>query len=961
MRVTCPDDDVLGQLASGTLEPARRAEVANHAAGCRSCRSLVDALVGTAADTSGPLAITGGAAVPAGGGMAPLIVEVDPDEPRQLGRYLLERRIGAGGMGVVWAARDPELGRRVAVKLLRRGFGAERLRREAMALARLSHPNVVSVYDVGTHDGRSYVAMALVDGDNLRQWLRTPRPQAAIVDALVEAGRGVIAAHDAGLIHRDLKPDNIFVGPRGEVLVGDFGLAREHTSGEDGGGGRELSAADTGLTMAGAVVGTPAYMAPEQADGEAIPASDQFSFCVTAWEALYGARPFQGATSAALRDAIARGVIDDPPAERKVPARIERALRRGLAADPAARFPSMRGLLLALPRPRRRWPSALATVALAGTLIATVVVTRRPLAPVSTPCQGTAQLLAATWSPVHRAALDKALGGAGAPASLVTATLATVDRYAGAWIDLRHDACLATHVRRERRPESLERVARCLDRQAATLGSALATIGRGGLEPVTASAMLGELDPVERCREPDGAAQGAAPSDDAEALRRELAVLELNSRTIDLGLDGVDLPALTARAIALGDPIAATAAFTLEGRVGMLRGQHVAAEAALRRAIAQADTAGDDVGRARAAALLVEELVQTNRLDEARAQLDAAQAALVRAGGDLLVAVDVDEARARLTAARGDHAGAVAARQAALDHLRAVRGDDSATVAIAYYALGIAHVGAGAPAAARTAVEAATAIEARLHRVVDGPKAVEAAIARAHRALFAGELAQAVAETERAVALAHLYGPGTATEAMTMAQLAGAQEIAGDQPAAARSYAGAIAVADAIRSGFPDRLVVLGWMINAGVCHHGAGQPAEARAWAQRAIARADEIGTGAGPHRKAARAGLGRALVSLGRHEEALPLLRQALDDTAGEASPRPFTQGWVAFALARALWETGGDRDRDRARALARDAEQKLDAALAEARGSPVYAGLALRIGAERAAVVAWRHAHP
>jgi tetratricopeptide (TPR) repeat protein len=220
-----------------------------------------------------------------------------------------------------------------------------------------------------------FIVMALVDGANLRRWLSTERSVAEILRQLTAAGRGLAAAHAAGLIHRDLKPDNIFVADGGDALVGDFGLAAEH--GEASGGGVAAGLIAPDLTVTGMVLGTPAYMAPEQALGEATAASDQFSFCVTAWEALYRARPFGGETIDQVMAAIRDGRITPPVRERGVPISVRRALVRGLSADPAARFASMDELLAALaPRPRR-WPWLLAGgVVLVGGGVLAVAVTR---------------------------------------------------------------------------------------------------------------------------------------------------------------------------------------------------------------------------------------------------------------------------------------------------------------------------------------------------------------------------------------------------------------------------------------------------------------------------------------------------------------------------------------------------------------------------------------------------------
>jgi formylglycine-generating enzyme required for sulfatase activity/predicted Ser/Thr protein kinase len=352
----CPEVEVLVEMASGGLSLKQRAEIADHAAGCAPCHAVVDAMLGSCA------------AVPADAMASTLRVDrsqaetpVEPVENRprrhpelsagdRVDRYVIETVLGRGGMGVVYRARDPELGRAVAIKVLQHGTGGgERLRREAQALARLSHPNVVTVHDVGTHEGQPFIAMALVEGDTLRQWLTTPRTRRAVLDVLRVAGRGIAAAHEVGLVHRDLKPDNIFVAHNGQVLVGDFGLARETDGAEhEAAGSTDGNQLAPALTQSGMVLGTPAYMAPEQAAGGATVASDQFSFCVTAWEAFTRERPFAGTTTAEILANIRSGSVIALGGEGALPSSIDTVLRRGLAADPARRFPSMTALLSAL-------------------------------------------------------------------------------------------------------------------------------------------------------------------------------------------------------------------------------------------------------------------------------------------------------------------------------------------------------------------------------------------------------------------------------------------------------------------------------------------------------------------------------------------------------------------------------------------------------------------------------------
>ena len=284
----------------------------------------------------------------------------------RIDRYRIGHRLGAGAMGVVYAARDLDLAREVALKVVRPRADAAamqvRLRREAQAMARLSHPNVVPVFDIGTHDDQIFVAMELIAGETLRAWMRRRPPWRDVVRLFVRAGLGLEAAHAAGLVHRDFKPDNVMVGAGDQPRITDFGLAREH--GESAAAGEALAAGEANgcgaageplpqVTMSGSIAGTPVYMAPEQLLGRASgPAADQFSFCVSLFEALYGERPFQPtvAEPAHLLAKIHTGQIAKPEAARGVPGWLHAAVVRGLVVDPEQRWPSMRALVAALER-----------------------------------------------------------------------------------------------------------------------------------------------------------------------------------------------------------------------------------------------------------------------------------------------------------------------------------------------------------------------------------------------------------------------------------------------------------------------------------------------------------------------------------------------------------------------------------------------------------------------------------
>jgi serine/threonine protein kinase len=282
-----------------------------------------------------------------------LVGQVEPEKGTVIGRYVVLARLGAGAMGVVLAAYDPELDRKVALKLLRprggdAGAARARLQREAQALAKLNHSNVVAVHDVGVHAGHVFVAMEFVDGQTLGAWTQSaPRSWRDVVGVFEAAGRGLAAAHASGLVHRDFKPDNVMIGKDGRVRVMDFGLARATEGAVEPARAGDLPADKsdilaTPLTQTGAMMGTPAYMAPEQFGGlEVTTRSDQFGFCVALFEALYGERPFGGETLGALAFNATEGNVRDVGRTRDVPMWLRRVVLRGLSPRPEDRFPDM--------------------------------------------------------------------------------------------------------------------------------------------------------------------------------------------------------------------------------------------------------------------------------------------------------------------------------------------------------------------------------------------------------------------------------------------------------------------------------------------------------------------------------------------------------------------------------------------------------------------------------------------
>lgn len=284
-----------------------------------------------------------------------------PEPGDEIGRYVVRDLIAEGGMGMIYTADDPELGRVVAIKLLLPDLTGpadeqqHRLQREAQAMARVSHGNLVTVFDVGTHKGQVFIAMEYVEGVTLKVWLAPKRSWRDVVGVFCGAGQGLAAAHKAGLVHRDFKPANVVVGDDGTAQVLDFGLVRRAGEADDPVDDDDDDIApreDTlaiDLTRTGSVMGTPAYMAPEQHLGNPTDErSDQFSFCVAMYEALYDERPFPGQDAGRVTMAVLENERRPKPRETEVPEAIYKALDRGLAREPEERWSSMEPLLQAL-------------------------------------------------------------------------------------------------------------------------------------------------------------------------------------------------------------------------------------------------------------------------------------------------------------------------------------------------------------------------------------------------------------------------------------------------------------------------------------------------------------------------------------------------------------------------------------------------------------------------------------
>lgn len=462
---------------------------------------------------------------------SPAAVEL-PD----LERYRIDGEVGAGGMSVVYAARDLELDREVALKVMRRDVGEsqdqQRLRDEARALAGLNHANIVPVYDVGhATDGRLYMSMELVRGKSLRGWLDArPRSIAQRLGVLIEAGQGLAAAHAVSLVHCDFKPSNVLVGDDGRVRVVDFGIARRLELSET------ITAhgmSEDGLTRVPAesrpqVIGTPRYMSPEQMRAQPLDAkTDQFSFCVTLYEALYGQLPFLGTSNRQRLRNIVSGNVRKQPRGSLVSGRIHAIVVRGLAASPEQRWRSMEELLRALSRalhPSRRWVPFAGLAALGCCGLGAIA-----LVPNEAPCAGTRKDVDAVWNPTSRDRLSDAFVASGLPSAAeeFDRVDARLSSFAEEWAQSRRRVCedesSPTNVRVAQRS--------CLRRALEQLGVLVEVLGSADLATVQdASIAVATLPDVARC---DSRMARVGP-DVPEHLRARVEALDEELSTIPL-------------------------------------------------------------------------------------------------------------------------------------------------------------------------------------------------------------------------------------------------------------------------------------------------------------------------------------------------------------------------------------------------------------------------------------------
>ncbi len=780
-------------------------------------------------------------------------------------RYVIISPLGQGGMGVVYAAYDPDLDRKVALKLLLPQadggtHSAGRLLREAQALARLAHPNVVAVHDVGMHGEQVWIAMEFVAGVTLGAWAQLrPRPWPEVVRVLADAARGVAAAHAAGLVHRDLKPDNVMIGGDGRVRVMDFGLAHGRARPDgDSEIGATLESGEpphTGpaalavrMTQVGAIQGTPAYMAPEQWRGqEAQAATDQFGWSVMAWELLYGARPFAGENRAELATAVIAGKRQPPPRGRSIPTWVRKLVERGLTSDPARRWPSMAALLAQLERGQaqaRVRTTALVLGGLALLGLGGLGWQRWRHTQQVTACEAAGVEVDALWSDETRAALRAAFAATGVSYAATTTDkiLPWLDAHATALAQAHTKVCMHAEVERSWDADTTERARWCLDERRDALASLVGELIQADPDILDrAVGIAAGLRNVDPCLDADDLRRQPVPPADAratvEALRARLTLADTLQYTGKYARGLEVAGAARVEATALGwDPLTA-ALYVREGQLLNKTGSFAPAEAALMEGYDRAVASGAwEVAGAAATQLIFLLGNERGQFAEAMRWVGHAEAiaahtndpAGLQQAQRLSFRATLHHKLGEITQARPLYEQAIALRERAL-------GPDHPDVANTLYNFGNFLGSTGSYAEARLLLERALTVRERALGP-DHPSVlmIGSGIASTYRAT--GDLVKARALQERALAdTERVMGPDHPDVAGCLNDLAGTLSTLGEYAPALALQQRALAITE--KSVGPDHPDIALRVNNLASILLDAGEPAKARPLYARALA----------------------------------------------------------------------------------------------------------------------------
>jgi serine/threonine-protein kinase len=820
-------------------------------------------------------------------------------------RYTVLDFLGQGGMGVVLAAYDSRLDRRVALKLLRhRGEGSSgsaeqaRLVREAQAMARLSHPNVLAVYDSGTlEDGSLFIALEYVEGQTLRQWSsRQPRSWRQVLTAYLAAGRGLAAAHAAGLIHRDFKPDNVLVGHDGRVRVMDFGLARTRSAEAAPGAAAaspvslpaDTSPPDT-LTVAGSLMGTPRYMAPELLlqGGPADVRSDVFAFCVALYEALYAQQPFPGNTFEEVLRAHGEGKVQPPPASSEVPAWVARIVLQGLRAEPSQRPGSMEEVLAALEDDpeERRHARTRAVALLSGLLVLGAVaswgwVRQQSRAPV---CGQMERRLAGIWDEPVKARVQQALLGTGVAYAQDTAQRVTtvLDGYASAWVRMRTEVCEASAGEQGAQSHGLETLREsCLERRRSQLRALTELLASGPDKALVDQAVQAAqtLPGLEYCADAQ-ALLAAVPPPEEPALRARVESLQEQVDRLEALYEAGRFQEGLERGEQLLKQVEPVPYAPLHARalyaMALLREGHsdyAQAQELARKAITLAARGRDSQLMARAwSQLLFVVGVRQERHTEAL-QLVLPLEAAVDLAGDDLVRADADNTLGNLFSQLGRYQEALPRHQRALALREKTLGPEHPHTSLSLSNLG---------------------------RVLHELGRYEEALRLHERAL---------AQREKAL------GPDHPLHLLSLNNLGMTLQGLGRYEEALRLHERALALREKALG--PDDPLSAFSLIHLGSALRNLGRYEESQRRYEHALALREKALGPTHPRLASALLGLGELQLARGRPAEALIPLERAVALAQGPDLAE------VRFALARALWET--KRDFPRARLLATQAQE-------------------------------------
>ncbi|MEM7157850.1 MAG: tetratricopeptide repeat protein [Myxococcota bacterium] len=837
-----------------------------------------------------------------------------PGEPAvgaTIGRYQILSRVGAGAMGAVFAAHDPMLARRIALKVLhpgRRGpVAQQRLLREAQALARLGHPNVVTVNDVGTEGDLLYIAMELVEGQSLGKWLEaSPRAWSEVLDIVLQAGRGLAAVHRADLVHRDFKPENVMVS-EGRALVADFGIAQSKDDDDwagssdsmpsrGGDDGRHLEISDR-LTQTGTMLGTPRYMAPEQFLSEPVDSrTDQFSFCIVLWEALYGQHPFSAGSLTSLTMSITLGELQPPPSGHGVPPRIHRVLVRGLSTRPADRFASMPALLSELERAAAPRQKALVLGVVAALAVGGVALAAYLPASSTTACDGRGSM-DATWGPDDARQLQEAFEATGIPMARANGqqVVRRLEDYAERWVQAHGAQCLE---RRDADAETqilLDRRIACLKERRGSLDALIQVLQDPDPTIVenAASAVL-ELGELSACADDERLAAEAertveprlaARVEDAQQQLDQVRALQ-SARADDRGLERLDEIEAQLRSIDYL-PLQAEVSF-LRGTLLDHQGESDRGRAEVERAFEIATAQGMDELVAKSALRLTNiAWTMGATADQARRWARHADAAIARLGRPPRLQVDYLEFSSFVLEREGNHREAQALLREALALVQREMPDNQVAASHVHSALGrIALMLGEHDEAIEQYGLAHDRLTAALGEAHPGAVSILGSMQEVYRAQ--GKFAEAHALDERVFPLlVAAYGPKHPEVVSMLVKRGSLLASEGFAEDALEYYGRALRITEE-RYG-PDHTGVGVIRSNRGVVLSSIGRHDEAVADQRRALRIAEAVFPA--EHRRIAIAldNLGSALVGAGRPAEAIPLHRRSLPiwSRQGDHSP--------------------------------------------------------------------------